>query len=179
MIITTAPATKVIVGASPGKVVVSTPGDPIKVTAPIGLPGSPGPPGPPGEDGTSVSIVGSVPSADDLPDDLTEDDAGDGYITSDTGHLWVWDGDSWSDAGAIQGPPGPPGPPGPTTGSAYVFNQATPSATWVITHPLAYYPSVTVVDSAGSVVEGDLKYTSATSLTVSFSGAFSGTAYLS
>jgi len=54
-----------------------------------------------------------VPDSGSLPGDLGPDDAGDGYITSDTGHLWVWDGDSWTDAGNITGPAGPTGPQGP------------------------------------------------------------------
>jgi len=73
-----------------------------------------GPEGPQGDPGTGVEIVGSVPSSGDLPTNLGPDDAGKGYITSDTGHLWVWDGDSWTDAGNITGPAGPQGPVGPT-----------------------------------------------------------------
>ena len=89
------------------------------------------------------------------------------------------EGDQGIQGDSVVGPPGPPGPAGPPTSAAFVFVQAVPVAIWVITHPLAYYPSVTVVDSAGSEVEGDLVYNSATTLTVTFSGAFSGTAYLS
>lgn len=77
------------------------------------------------------------------------------------------------------GPTGPAGPQGPATAASYVHHQAVPSASWVITHPLEYYPAVTIVDSAGEEVEGDLVYNSASTLTVTFSGAFSGTAYLS
>jgi hypothetical protein len=38
---------------------------------------------------------------------------GDGYLTDD-GHLWVWTGTQWIDAGVIQGPQGATGPTGPT-----------------------------------------------------------------
>jgi hypothetical protein len=31
---------------------------------------------------------------------------GDGYITNDTGHLWVWTGAIWTDVGQIVGPSG-------------------------------------------------------------------------
>jgi len=48
-----------------------------------------------------------------LPTGLGPADAGKGWITTDTGHLWVWDGDSYSDAGNITGPPGAIGPQGP------------------------------------------------------------------
>ena len=60
----------------------------------------------------------------------------------------------------------------------YVHTQATAAATWEITHNLNKYPSVTVIDSAGSEVEGDIDYTSANVVTLTFSGAFSGKAYL-
>jgi len=67
-----------------------------------------------GDPGTGVVIKGSVPDSGALPP--TGNQPGDGWIAADTGHLWVWDGDSWVDAGLIQGPPGatgPMGPPGP------------------------------------------------------------------
>lgn len=60
----------------------------------------------------------------------------------------------------------------------FVFIKSTPDSVWEITHNLDKYPSVTVVDSAGSVVIGDITYTSKSALTVTFSAAFSGKAYL-
>ena len=60
----------------------------------------------------------------------------------------------------------------------FVFTKSTPDSIWEITHDLDKYPSVTVVDSAGSVVIGDITYTSKSALTVTFSAAFSGKAYL-
>ena len=39
-------------------------------------------------------------------------------------------------------------------------------------------PSVTVVDSANTVVEGDVQYNSTTQLTITFASAFTGKAYL-
>lgn len=62
--------------------------------------------------------------------------------------------------------------------SRYVFTQASPASTWSITHPLGGFPSVTIVDSSGSVVVGDVSYNSNTSVVVSFSAPFSGNAYL-
>jgi hypothetical protein len=79
-----------------------------------------------------------------------------------------------------RGPTGPAGPPGDSAAAlSYVHVQGVPSDNWVIMHPLAYFPNITVVDSTGTEVEGDVTYTSASTVTVSFSGAFSGTAYLS
>lgn len=75
------------------------------------------------------------------------------------------------------GPVGPAGPPGPGLGT-YTHLQAAPLATWVITHGLGRRPSVTVVDSAGTVVVGDVNYLSDTQIAVAFSSAFSGAAYL-
>jgi hypothetical protein len=62
---------------------------------------------------------------------------------------------------------------------AYHHVQGVSSAVWVINHYLGWQPNVTVQDSGGSVVEGEISYTSVNSLTVTFSGAFSGNAYLS
>jgi hypothetical protein len=62
---------------------------------------------------------------------------------------------------------------------AYHHTQNTPSNTWVINHNLDFYPNVTVADSGGSLCEGEITYTSTDSVTVTFSGAFSGNAYLS
>jgi hypothetical protein len=63
--------------------------------------------------------------------------------------------------------------------ASYVFTQGTPANPWVINHNLGFYPNVTVVDSGGSNVEGDISYPSVNQMQISFSGAFSGTAYLS
>lgn len=73
--------------------------------------GEQGPKGDKGDPGTGVVIKGSVPDSGSLPP--TGNTPGDGYITEDDGHLWVWDGTAWVDAGLIQGPPGPIGPMGP------------------------------------------------------------------
>lgn len=50
-----------------------------------------------------------------------------------------------------------------------------PASSVTVNHNLAKYPAVTVMDSAGDEVEGDIAFTSANSLTVSFSAPFSGT----
>lgn len=60
----------------------------------------------------------------------------------------------------------------------YVHHQQIPTDTWFIQHNLGRYPGVTVVDSAGSVVVGDPQYNDNTSITIRFSTAFSGKAYL-
>lgn len=79
------------------------------------------------------------------------------------------------------GEPGPAGPPGPGSGAVFyhVHSQLAPSPQWWIDHNLGMRPSVTVTDSAGAVVIGDVVYVSDHSLTVSFSHPFGGHAYLS
>jgi hypothetical protein len=62
---------------------------------------------------------------------------------------------------------------------SYHFNQLTSSNTWIIAHGLNFYPNVTVVDSAGTIVEGEIHYTDSNNLTLTFTSAFSGSAYLS
>lgn len=68
-----------------------------------------------------------------------------------------------------------------TTGSGdlyFHFQQVSPSAEWTILHSLGKFPSVMVVDSAGTVVEGAVEYVDADSLKVHFASAFGGDAYL-
>lgn len=62
---------------------------------------------------------------------------------------------------------------------AYAHTQNVTSASWLINHNLGFKPNVTVVDSAGTIVEGEITYTNTNSLTVHFTNAFSGHAYLS
>lgn len=60
----------------------------------------------------------------------------------------------------------------------YTHTQSVAASTWTIQHNLNKYPAVTVIDSAGSCVVGEVKYIDANALTVIFSGAFSGKAFL-
>jgi hypothetical protein len=60
----------------------------------------------------------------------------------------------------------------------FPFVQSSPASTWTVAHGLGKYPSVTVVDSSGDVVWGDVHYVDANTVTLTFSGAFSGVAYL-
>ena len=91
--------------------------------------------------------------------------------------------------GAEQGPAGPPGADGEAgaqgpqgipglSGANYTHTQAVPSADWTITHNLARFPSVTVIDSAGSTVVGDVEYLSNNQIAIHFTAAFGGSAYL-
>jgi hypothetical protein len=78
-----------------------------------------------------------------------------------------------------QGVQGPTGPSAPVTPKAFTFTQSTPSSVWNITHNLGFRPAVTIVDSAGTIWEGDVTYPDVSHVTLNFAYAFSGTAYLS
>lgn len=60
----------------------------------------------------------------------------------------------------------------------FVYTQSTPSDRWEIVHNLNKYPSVTIVDSAGSIVVGECEYVDMNTLVCTFKGAFSGECYL-
>lgn len=92
---------------------------------------------------------------------------GDFYINTSSGELWGPKGvTSWS------------AEPLPLIPKRFVFTQAAASASWIIPHTLKGFPSVTVVDSAGTVVVGTVVYNSTSSITVTFEAAFAGKAYL-
>jgi hypothetical protein len=93
--------------------------------------------------------------------------AGDFYIDTASGKLWGPKGElSWGSD------------PLPLIPKRFTYNQPSASSSWEITHTLDGYPSVTVVDSAGTVVVGTVSYNSTSSVTVSFEAAFTGKAYL-
>ena len=97
-----------------------------------------------------------------------------------------------SSGSTVQGVPGPQGPQGPQGAqgiqgiqgeagpgiSTYTHTQNIASSSWTISHNLNRFPSVSVVDSAGSVVIGSITYTDANTVVVTFTAAFGGKAYL-
>jgi len=64
------------------------------------------------------------------------------------------------------------------TDKTYRHVQSVSSDTWTINHNLNKYASVTVQDSAGSIVIGEITYNNKNTITLTFSGAFSGEAHL-
>ena len=60
----------------------------------------------------------------------------------------------------------------------FVFSQNTPATTWNIIHNLGKFPSITVIDTGNTVVNGEYNYTSNKAVTLTFSAAFAGKAYL-
>ena len=60
----------------------------------------------------------------------------------------------------------------------FVHTQGAPSDTWTISHTLNKYPSVTIIDSGGTDVIGNIKYIDTTTVVITFASAFSGKAIL-
>ena len=70
--------------------------------------GPTGPTGPQGEVGAGLNILGTLENTGQLP---PTGNAGEAYLIA--GDLYVWDGNTWTNVGQIQGPAGPTGPTGP------------------------------------------------------------------
>lgn len=66
---------------------------------------------------------------------------------------------------------------GETVDKNFVYTQNVASATWVVTHNLNKFPSVSVVDSANTLVNGQVEYNSLNEVTISFRAAFTGKAF--
>ena len=61
---------------------------------------------------------------------------------------------------------------------SYMHDQGSPSDTWQVHHDLNKNPSVTIVDSIGMVVHGDVEYVDSNNVIITFeSGSFSGRAF--
>lgn len=60
----------------------------------------------------------------------------------------------------------------------YVHVQGGASASWAVAHNLGKFPSPVVVDSGGNEIEGEINHTDNNNLTITFSTAFTGSAYI-
>ena len=66
----------------------------------------------------------------------------------------------------------------------FIFTQAVPATSWgngtpkVVAHNLGKFPSITVIDTANTVVTGEYTYIDKNNVTLTFSAAFAGKAYL-
>ena len=76
--------------------------------------------------------------------------------------------------------PGPQGPAGVFSPGdvAYTHTQNSPSATWTINHHLGFNPVAIVLDSGGTQCEGAISYPTVNQMVITFTGAFSGVAYI-
>lgn len=79
-----------------------------------------------------------------------------------------------------KGNTGDTGPPGAASDASfqYVHDQMVASAVWNVIHNLNGFPNVTVVDSSGAQVEGEVFYIDGNHITITFNAAFGGKAYL-
>ena len=64
-----------------------------------------------------------------------------------------------------------------TTDANFVHSQGSASAQWVVDHNLNKKCAVTVVDSAGTVIIGQVTYNTDNRATLDFEAAFSGKAF--
>lgn len=148
-------STAVISDIRTGVVEIRDPG----IAGPPGLPGAAGEPGTPGS--SLITGNGAPTSGVGNNGDLYLDVISGNYYGPKASGLW---------------------PTSPIISISqtkrYVHNQPVTASTWNITHSLGGRPSVTIVDSAGTTVIGEVVYNSDTSITVLFSAPFSGQAYL-
>ncbi len=80
-------------------------------TGPQGKQGTQGPTGATGPAGTSVSILGSYDTLDELQREHLTNNIGDGYLVGD--NLYVWSQENeWHNVGRLRGPKGDQGPQG-------------------------------------------------------------------
>ena len=60
----------------------------------------------------------------------------------------------------------------------FIFTQAVAATVWNVNHNLGKFPSITVIDTANTVVTGEYTYIDNSNVTLTFSAAFAGKAYL-
>lgn len=59
----------------------------------------------------------------------------------------------------------------------HLHSQATPESVWLVQHNLGKNPAVTIVDSGGTEVMGEVVHNSNLQLEIRFSAVFAGTVY--
>jgi hypothetical protein len=83
-----------------------------------------------------------------------------------------------------QGPQGLQGEPGvfadiPVTIFSFTWEQQTNEIVWTIQHNLGYRPNVSIIDYGRNNIEADISHVDVNELTITFTSATSGYAYLS
>lgn len=114
----------------------------------------------------------------------------DAYINDDGYLMFVLYDDSEINVGYVKGAKGDTGDAfvysdftpeqleSLSAGSTYVHDQIASSAHWIINHTLNRHPAVTIVDTGGTTVIGEVIYINLNRVDVIFSAPFSGKAYL-
>ena len=67
---------------------------------------------------------------------------------------------------------------GSESDKTFVFVQTVPNTVWDVQHDLNKFPSITVIDTGGTVVIGQYTYIDNNNITLEFSAGFAGKAYL-
>lgn len=60
----------------------------------------------------------------------------------------------------------------------FVFDQSLASKIWTINHPLNKYPSVSIMDTAHTIIEGQVEWLSLHQIRITFNAPVSGIATL-
>ena len=92
--------------------------------------------------------------------------------------VWIAQGNVGTEQDFLDSLIGPQGPSG-NADAAYVHDQVFSSDTWTIVHNLGFRPNVSIFDSGGSEVEGDIEHVDINTMILTFNAAFGGKAYLS
>jgi hypothetical protein len=71
-----------------------------------------------------------------------------------------------------------PGPQGPAGGVSYIYQQATPSSSWVINHNLGYRPAVELLDTGSQEIDAEVAHPSVNQTIVTLNPATAGLARL-
>jgi len=66
----------------------------------------------------------------------------------------------------------------PPAADTFIYVQNVPATVWNITHTLNKLPSVMVVDTGNTVVQGEITYIDNSNITINFTAGFAGKAYL-
>lgn len=88
------------------------PQGPQGIPGPQGPQGEPGQTGPTGAAGTSVTILGSFSSLDELQSTHPTGSLGQSYLVDSDLYVWSAENDDWTNVGVIRGPQGEQGPRG-------------------------------------------------------------------
>lgn len=97
-----------------------------------------------------------------------------GEIRLDNGVITIWNGTTWKLLSDLL-----PGGGGGGGGASYVHNQVSAATVWTVNHNLGYQPNVSIIDSAGNNAFATIARPSLNQLTLTFSAAVGGVAYLS
>lgn len=78
----------------------------------------------------------------------------------------------------LEGPQGIQGVPGTDSDKNYRYVQDSAASQWTIVHSLNKLPSITVIDSGGTIIEGLVEYIDVNTISITFLGTTSGIATL-